>query len=133
MISAFGPRAQAFAQALGDMDAVIADMSMLDAAHGEAARRRAHGERFAGMVLFEEPRAMTTLSYAWQVLAQIADFDMRRAALDQLGEGRLQLGAQQAAALWRCPQPLPVRSIRFFRWPTRRWSVRMPKPSVFRR
>ncbi len=103
MISAFGPRAQAFAEGVGDLDAVIADVPMLGPARAEAVRRRELGRPFYGMVLYEEPRALTTLGYAWQVLSQISDFDMRRAALDQLGEGRLMLGTQPAQALWGQP------------------------------
>lgn len=103
MISAFGARARALAQRLGDLDAIVADTTALGQAYLEAVRRRELGASFYGMVLYEEPRARTTLEYAWHVLTQIAGFDARRAALDQLGAGRLVLGAQPASALWILP------------------------------
>ncbi len=105
MISAFGARAQAFAAGLGDLDAVIADATAMGPAYLEAVRRRESGEPFYGMVLFEEPRAQTTLNYAAPVVAQVAGSDAQRAALEQLGDGRLLLGTQPAAALWTVPAP----------------------------
>jgi hypothetical protein len=103
VISAFGERAEAFAEGLGDLEAVIADTTMLGRAYLEAVRRRELGGAFYGMVLYEEPRAQTTLGYAWQVLAQVTGFDARRAALDLLGAGELILGTQPARALWTTP------------------------------
>lgn len=103
MISAFGARAQAFADGLGELDAIIADATMLGRAYLDAVRRRELGQPFYGMVLYEEPRAHTTLTYASHVLTQIAGFDERRAALDLLGAGKLALGTQAAEALWVPP------------------------------
>jgi hypothetical protein len=103
VISAFGARARSFAAQLGDLEAVIADASTIGEAYPEAVRRRQLGRPFYGMVLYEEPRAQTTLAYARQVLAQVTGFDARRAALDQLGLGRLALGAQAAESLWTTP------------------------------
>lgn len=103
MISAFGARAQAFAQGLGDLEAIVTDTTALGQAYLEAVQRRERGRSFYGMVLYEEPRARATLEYAAPVLAQIAGFDARRAALDQLGAGRLVLGTQPASAFWVMP------------------------------
>jgi hypothetical protein len=103
VIAAFGAGAELFAEGLGDLEAVITDTSTIAQAYLEAVRRRERGESFYGMVLYNEPRAQTTLGNAWNVLAQIGDFDGRRLALDRLGAGTLLLGAQPAAELWSVP------------------------------
>jgi len=103
VISAFGVRARAFAAGLGDLEAVVTDTASLGKAYCEAIRRREIGRPFYGMVLYEQPRAQTTLTYASAVLAQVTGFDARRALLDQLGSGRLVLGTQPAEALWLIP------------------------------
>ena len=103
MISAFGPRARAYVEGLGDLEAVVADMTMLGPAYAEAVRRRTLGQAFYGMVIFEERRAQTTLACAGPVLGQIADFDERCAALDQLGTGRLVVDGKPAESLWELP------------------------------
>ncbi len=60
MISAFGPRAQAFAKGAGDLEAVIVDTEALGAhAYREAVRRRELGQSFYAMVLTHEPGEQT--------------------------------------------------------------------------
>jgi hypothetical protein len=108
VISTFGSRARAFAAGLEDLEAVITDVFSLGQAYGEAVRRRELGRPFYGMVLWEEPRALTTLSYAQHVFTQIADADTRRLALEALGAGTLLLGQQKAADLWVLPERTAV-------------------------
>jgi hypothetical protein len=100
MISAFGPRASEFAAALPDIDAVIADTAFMAPAYGEAVRRRALGQPFYGMVLFEEPRTNTILGFSPAVLAQFTEYDKRGQALEQLGVGSINLGDRKASDVW---------------------------------
>jgi len=103
VISAIGASTQAYAAGLGALDAVVADFDAIGHAFTEALRRRELGQSFYTMMLYQEPRAHTTLRYAAAVLEAVDGLDARRAALLQLGAGQIVIGGQPAAALWTLP------------------------------
>ena len=113
MISAFGPRARAFADRLGDIDAVIADERLVMGAFPEAVRRRQAGETFYGMVLIEDRRTRAVFNVAPGVLTTIDDLDQRRVTLEHLPTGELPVNGEPASALW-ADDPSEAMAVREF-------------------
>jgi GT2 family glycosyltransferase len=79
-------------------------------AYPEAVRRRALGQAFYGMVLYEEPRINTIYGFAAAALSQIQEFDQRNVALEQLAAGTIVLGTRKASEVWS-PDTLMTQAI----------------------
>ncbi len=82
MIAAFGARAELYAAALGDIDAIVVEPALLVHAHLEAIRRRSLGESFYGMLLIEDHRDRTMSALAPAVLENEKDPDRQRSFLN---------------------------------------------------
>jgi hypothetical protein len=101
MISAFGTSAAAFAARIdGEIDAIVSDVGSLGKAYLEAVRRRVQGERFYGMVLFEDQRANVVARVATMIVAQNDDPDQRDLQLRLLFEGKLQVNGTPVVEQW---------------------------------
>ena len=87
MISTYGPLAQRYAQALGDLDAIVTEPAYIIEAYIEAVRRRYAGELFYGMFLLEENHDRVLTAFASAVLAQTPDDDRRRWILNNVNAG----------------------------------------------
>ena len=104
MIHAFGTRAYRYAHSLGDINAVVTDLTDVDLvqAYLEAVRRRGTGEPFYGMVLADDPRIAFGYRVGQQILSSLDDYDDRRSITQQLCAGSLQLNdGERADELWK--------------------------------
>ncbi len=101
MISAFGPKATAYAHRLGELDAILVDPEHIGEAYSEAVRRRGRGHQFYGLVCVDDPRVAFGYQHGEEILAQIPDLDRRRRIADQLAAGALLVNGQRADALWQ--------------------------------
>ena len=99
MISAFGPRAEQFAAALGDMEAVVAEPARLFYAYVEAVRRRTLGESFYGMLMIDDNRDRTMTTLAPAVLRDVPDSDERRAVLRSVASGSITVNEKSGQEL----------------------------------
>jgi hypothetical protein len=99
MISAFGARAERYAAAMGDVDAIIVESQYIGAGYIEAVRRRKDGESFYGMLLLEDPRDRTMTQLAPMVLSQGNDPDQHRALLSGAVNGGVWMSGKLASEL----------------------------------
>lgn len=113
MIAAFGADAQAYAQRLGDVDAIVTDAPSLDAASAEALRRRARGETVSGMLCIDDARVAFGYTYAEQILAQFDEYDFRRFMMHQLAEGSLPVNRQRVDTIWPLPDAVRAAAAAF--------------------
>jgi hypothetical protein len=100
MISAYGPAATAYAERLGDVEAVITEFSHIGTAYVEAVRRRNLGERFYGLVCVDDPRVAFGYRHGHAILAQIPGYDDRCIVADRLASGELTVNGARADSLW---------------------------------
>ncbi len=91
MISAFGPRAEQFASALRDVEAIVAEPGFLFPAYVEAVRRRSLGESFYGMLMIDDNRDRTMTTLAAAIVRDVPDPDRRRAVLWSIAGGGITL------------------------------------------
>jgi hypothetical protein len=101
VISAFGPKATAYAQRLGDLEAIVADPEWIGTAYVEAVRRRGTGRPFYGLVNVDDPRVAFGYRHGGEILAQLPDHESRMAAADQLAAGTLTVNGERADELWK--------------------------------
>jgi len=94
VIAAFGPRAEAYVRGLAhlELDAIVTDVEYLPQAYVAAVERRVTGRPFYGMILYQDAAARFTMLNVAAVFAQVAGFDDRRLALDQLADGTMKIG-----------------------------------------
>ena len=116
MISAFGPRAERYAQRLDPaLDAIVTEDGFIGNAYVEAVARRERAASFYGMVLFDDLRGALATSVAEQILRGTADRDSRLAHLLAYAEGTLPISGQPARALWsRLPSEIALLAREFF-------------------
>jgi hypothetical protein len=100
MITAYGDRARAFAQRLGDLEAIVTDADNVGHAYREAVRRREAGESFYGLTLIDDRRVAFGYAYGNQILAQASDYDVRRAVAQRLTAGELPINGQRVDTIW---------------------------------
>jgi hypothetical protein len=100
VITAFGPKAAAYAERLGDLDAIVADPDVVGSAFEEAAQRRGRGESFSGLICVDDPRVVFGYSYAEEIFKQLPDFDARRYVVDQLVSGAMSINNKRADEVW---------------------------------
>jgi len=100
VISAFGPQAIAYAQRLGDLEAIVVQPDFIGTGYAEAVRRRELGHSFYGLVCVDDPRIAFGYQHGEEILAQIPDHERRRLAIDQLASGALPMNGQRADTLW---------------------------------
>jgi hypothetical protein len=100
MISAYGPRAHAFARGLGDIDAVIAEFPYHVQALPEAIRRRTEGRAFYGMVLHDDARQHAILRLAGDVIGTASDYDTQRGTLTHFANGTLSVNGKASREIW---------------------------------
>jgi hypothetical protein len=103
MITTFGPNAKRYAPALGDLDAIVADIEYVGDAYLAAVRRREIGYPFYGMILSEDPRVRIGVPIAEQIVVHNDDYDARRILFDQLAMGQLPVDGVPIADLWTPP------------------------------
>ena len=94
MIATYGPRADLYAAALGDIEAIVVEPALLVHGHLEAIRRRSLGESFYGMLLIEEHRDRTMSALAPAVLEQTKDSDRQRVLLSSVEAGSVLLNGK---------------------------------------
>jgi hypothetical protein len=114
MLASYGPSAQAYAQRLGDVEAIVTDADSIGAAYVEAVRRRELNESFYGLLCVDDPRVAFGYKYADQILAQIPDYDFRRFSLHQLAEGTLPVNGQRVDTVWPFPTGFRQVATEFF-------------------
>ena len=100
MISAYGPAATAYAQRLGDIEAVITEFSHIGSAYVEAVRRRTLGERFYGLVCVDDPRIAFGYQHGNDILAQVTGYEGRCIVANRLAAGELKVNGARADSLW---------------------------------
>jgi len=84
VISTFGAKARAYADRLGDIEAIVVEPEVIGDGYREAVRRREQGESVYGLVLIDDPRVAFGYLYGEQILAQLPGYDVRQTAIDQL-------------------------------------------------
>lgn len=107
MITAFGPRAHAYAGQLADLalDAIVTELEYLPQAYAAAMERRVIGRPFYGLVLYPDAATHFTMQHGADVFAAAAGYDERWQALDQLASGRMQTPDGSAVAgAWRAAE-----------------------------
>lgn len=107
MIVTFGPRAEAYARLLGDVDieAIIADVEFLPSAYFAAVERRVNGRPFYGMILYEDSPSRFSMRNATIILNQVSGFDVQGTALNQLLCGTLRMpDGSTVADVWSTSQ-----------------------------
>ena len=111
MISTYGPQAQRYAPALGDVDAIVTEPAYVLEAYIDAVRRRYAGELFYGMLLLEENRDRVVSAFAPAVLAQTQDDDRRRWLLNNVDSEGITINGRRGCdvlAERRCPRKSPA-------------------------
>jgi Glycosyl transferase family 2 len=89
MISVFGPRAERIRDALPpELDAVVFDESGVGHAARDAAERRARGERFSGMALFDGERVKMNATFAAELNRGVTDPERRYYSVMMYGRGQ---------------------------------------------
>ena len=107
MISPYGPLAQRYAEALGDLDAIVTETGYVLNAYIEAVRRRSAGELFYGMLLLEENRDRVVTAFAPAVLAQTPDDDRRRWLLNHVDTADVTINGRRACDVLADPALSP--------------------------
>lgn len=100
MISSFGPKASAYVQRLGDLEAIVTDAQFIGQAYREAVRRRELGESFYGLVCVDDRRLGFAYAFGAEMVAQIPDYDARCDALERFAAGSLIVNGKRADELW---------------------------------
>lgn len=103
MISAFGARAERYAQGLGEIDAIVAEQGHLVAAYREAVNRRVAGRPFYLLLFYDDQRGVLARSCAAPILQAFADHDMRLAAFRSVASGEFTLNQQRMRDIWSQP------------------------------
>jgi GT2 family glycosyltransferase len=107
VIVTFGPRAEAYARVLGnvDIEAIIADVEFLPRAYFAAVERRVNGRPFYGMILYEDSPSRFSMMNATNILNQVSGFDLQGTALNQLLRGTLGMpDGSTVADVWSTSQ-----------------------------
>jgi hypothetical protein len=99
VISAFGPRAEAYAAGMADIDAVVVEPAQILSAYFEAVRRRTLGESFYTLLMLEENRDREMTRLAPEVLMDSPDPDRRRAILYGVAGGKVVLNGKPGTEL----------------------------------
>jgi hypothetical protein len=100
VIKAFGPKATAYAERLGEVNAIVADPEVVGTAYQEAVRWRNEGGSFYGVVCVDDPRVAFGYAHAEAIFRQLPDFDARRYVVDQLVIGAMSINGKRADEVW---------------------------------